>query len=87
MNKIDKNSIAYKKYLERYDPKSPENLKKSKLKRIERRKNWWSQNWISFLSLIIAILALIVAVFSLNFARLSYEAASSVQEVTQCESE
>lgn len=82
---IDKSSVLYQKYLKKHDPQAPENIAKAKKEKSEKRRNWWAQNWIAFLSLILAALALIVAIFSLNFARLSYEATSRVQEVAQCE--
>lgn len=82
---IDKSSLLYQKHLKKYDPKAPDNIAKAKKAKAESRRNWWAQNWIAFLSLVLAALALLVAILSLNFARLSYEATSGVQEVAQCE--
>lgn len=84
---IDKNSVAYQKYMKKYDKTAPENIKKEKEKRASKRKEWWKENWISFLSLIIAIFALLIAALSMNFARLSYYVTvnNAVQEITQSE--
>lgn len=83
---IDKDSYMYKHYLKRYSKNDPDNIEKWEKQKSEKRKKWWKENWIPFLSLIIAILALIIAAISLNFSRLSYEATSRVNEITQSES-
>lgn len=62
---IDKNSAAYKKYKEKYDPKSPANIKKEKERRAKRRKEWWANNWIAFSSLVVAVIALALSAIAL----------------------
>lgn len=85
-DRIDKNSILYQKYLQKYDVDAPENISKQKKEKLDRIIKWFSQNWISLLSLIIAILALVIASRSLDIARLTYEAEyGAVEEITQSE--
>lgn len=58
---IDKNSIAYKKYIAHHDPNSPENVKKRKAERAKARKEWLSKNWIGLAGLIVAIIAVVIS--------------------------
>lgn len=70
MGKIDRkprhekhgvSEYCYEKYLKKYDKCAPENIKKEKAKKAKTAKDWWSQNWIPLLSLLVATAALIVA--------------------------
>lgn len=66
MNNIrENNPNAYKKYLEKYDPNAPVNVKARKQKASDKRKKWWSENWIGLSGLIVAIIALAVSVVAL----------------------
>ena len=78
---LDKDSYAYKKYVSRYDPNSPENIAKRKREKAEKCRVWWSTNWIALLGVLIAMIALVISFLS------SYTAESQVQEVAQCETE
>lgn len=49
-------------YLKRFDPKSPENVKKEKERRAEKRRKWWSENWIAITSIILAAISLLVGI-------------------------
>lgn len=80
---MDKNSYAYKKYVSRHDPRSPENIAKRKKERAAARRAWWAANWIALLGILIAIVALAFSAFSLKIAWLSYRAEQQVQEVAQ----
>ena len=62
MNKTDKNSYLYKKYLEAYDPESPANIKKRKDKMAAKRKSWWESSWINFATMILALLTLVATI-------------------------
>lgn len=52
---------AYKKYLEKYDPESPVNVKLARQKKTKAWKDWWAKNWIAFTAMMISLIALIVA--------------------------
>lgn len=84
---LDKDSYAYKKYVSRHDPNSPENIAKRKKEKAENRRAWWSANWIALLGVLIAMIALVVSLLSLRISWLSYRAESRVQEIAQCETE
>lgn len=49
-------------YLKRFDPKSPENVKKEKERRAENRRKWWSENWIAVTGIILAAISLLVGI-------------------------
>jgi hypothetical protein len=57
---------TYDKYLRKYDPQAPENVQKRKAEKVQRRKQWWSANWIALSSLAVSVMALIVAVIALR---------------------
>lgn len=84
---LDKDSYAYKKYVSRYDPNSPENIAKRKREKAEKCRVWWSTNWIALLGVLIAMIALVISFLSFRISWLSYTAESQVQEVAQCETE
>lgn len=52
---------AYKKYLEKYDKLAPANIKKSKMEKAARRKEWWQKNWIAFVSMVFSAIAIIIS--------------------------
>lgn len=47
-------------YLEKFDPKSPQNIKLAKEKRAAQRREWWRENWIAMTGIILAAISLIV---------------------------
>ena len=53
-------------YLKRFDPKSPENVKKEKERRADNRRKWWRENWISFSSLVVALTSLGISILALS---------------------
>lgn len=80
---LDKDSYAYKKYVSRHDPRSPENISKRKKERVSARRAWWAANWIALLGILIAVVALVFSALSLKIAWLSYRAEQQVHEVAQ----
>lgn len=84
---LDKDSYAYKKYVSRHDTNSPENIAKRKKEKAEKRRVWWSTNWIALLGVLIAMIALVISFLSLLISWLSYAAESRMEEITQCEPE
>lgn len=69
--KLDRDSYAYKKYVKRYDPDAPENVAKRKMERAAKRKEWWKNNWIALLSMLIAAIALVVSIIGLRLSILA----------------
>ena len=65
MSAKSSDSNVYKKYLEKYDPKSPKNIKAKKAAVAKKRKQWWANNWIGFSGLVVAVIALAVSVIAL----------------------
>lgn len=47
-------------YLEKFDPKSPQNIKLAKEKSAAQRQDWWRENWIALAGVILAAISLIV---------------------------
>lgn len=64
-NMKERNPAAYKKYLEKYDPDAPANIKARKQKAIDKRKKWWSENWIALSGVVVALISLAVSVTAL----------------------
>lgn len=50
-----------RKYLEKWDPNSPQNIAKRKKARRERFRKWVANNWIALASLAVAFISLIVS--------------------------
>lgn len=63
MGKNGKNSYIYEKYLKKYDPSAPENIKKRKSERNARRKAWWATNWIGIVTMILTALTLLATIW------------------------
>lgn len=47
-------------YLEKFDPKSPQNIKLAKEKSAAQRRDWWRENWIALAGVILAAISLLV---------------------------
>lgn len=63
MGKLDKDSVAYRKYVSRWDKNSPENLARVKQEKAERRRKWWAQNWIALLGVLFAFIAALPTIY------------------------
>lgn len=59
------NQKTYDKYLRKYDPNDPKNIKAKKEMKVQQRKQWWSQNWIGFSGLVLAIISIAISIFAL----------------------
>lgn len=62
---VDPNNRHIKKYTEKYDPKSPKNIKALKENAAKKRRQWWATNWIGFWGLVVAVIALAVSIIAL----------------------
>jgi len=58
MTSLDKNSAAYKKYVQ------PVKDREAKAKK-QSQKQWWKENWIALCSLTVSFMALIVSLIAL----------------------
>ena len=56
---LDKNSYAYKKYVE-------PTLKREKAYKVAQRKKWWAENWLAMSGNVIAFISLIVSIIALS---------------------